>query len=323
MDRKPIIEVRHLKTYFYTKRGVGKAIDGVSFDLHRGETLGLVGESGCGKSMVCLSLMGLNPKPASRIISGQVLLHGEDLVLKSKKELRRIRGKQISMILQDPMTALNPVFTIGNQLCEPLRIHQKMRGRKLRERAVELLRMLNIPEAEGRLASFPHHFSGGMLQRVVGSIALSCDPEVIIGDEPTTSLDVTIQAAYLDLLKKLQSQFNQAILFVTHDFGVVSRMCDRVAVMYAGKIVESAATRPIFDSPAHPYTEALLRSVPTVDEKVSRLYSIDGQPPSIYEHSDGCAFAPRCSYAQDRCKKQFPPSIQLGHGHTVSCWRYA
>jgi len=319
MESEPIIQVRELKTHFYTKRGVGRAVDGVSFDLHRGETLGLVGESGCGKSMVCLSLMGLNPKPASRVIGGQVLLHGEDLLLKSKTEIRKIRGKVISMILQDPMTALNPVFTIGNQLSEPLRIHQKLSGKKLRRRAIELLRMLNIPEPEGRLASFPHQFSGGMLQRAVGAIALSCNPEVIIGDEPTTSLDVTIQAAYLDLLKKLQQQFNQANLLVTHDFGVVSRMCDRVAVMYAGKIVELAQIQPLFDKPAHPYTEALLRSVPMVDEKVTRLYSIDGQPPSIYEHSLGCAFASRCSYARDRCRSESPPSVQLAPGHTVSC----
>ena len=316
------LQVRDLRTYFYTKRGVGKAVDGVSFDLRPGETLGLVGESGCGKSMACLSVMRLNPRPASRIVSGQVLLHGEDLLQKSEKEMRQVRGKHIAVILQDPMTALNPVFTIGNQLSEPLRIHQKLRGRRLKQRAIELLQMLQIPAAESRFGSFPHHFSGGMRQRTVGSIALSCSPEVIIADEPTTSLDVTIQAAFLELLKDIQRQSNLAILFVTHDFGVVARMCDRVAVMYAGKIVETADTQRLFSAPAHPYAEALLRSVPEVNEQIERLYAIEGQPPSIYDLPAGCAFATRCPDTQERCWQEFPPVQQIAPGHTVSCWRH-
>ncbi|MBI2986878.1 MAG: ABC transporter ATP-binding protein [Deltaproteobacteria bacterium] len=317
-----ILQVRDLKTYFFTKRGVGKAVDGVSFDLRRGETLGLVGESGCGKSMTCLSVMRLHPGPAARILSGQVLLHGEELLQKTEKEMRKLRGKHIAMILQDPMTALNPVFTIGNQLAEPLRIHQKLRGHRLLQRAIELLRMLQIPAAESRLKSFPHQFSGGMRQRAVSSIALSCDPEVIVADEPTTSLDVTIQAAFLELLKEIQRRSNLAILFVTHDFGVVARMCDRVAVMYAGKIIETADTQRLFSTPAHPYTEALLKSVPEVNVQIDRLYTIEGQPPSIYDLPAGCPFAPRCPYVEDRCRQEFPPVKQVANSHTVSCWRH-
>jgi oligopeptide/dipeptide ABC transporter ATP-binding protein len=317
------LQVRDLKTHFFTKRGVGKAVDGVSFDLKRGETLGLVGESGCGKSITCLSLMRLNPKPASRIVAGQVLLNGEDLLQKPEREMRKYRGRHIAIILQDPMTALNPVFTIGHQLYEPLRIHQKLRGFRLRRRAIELLELLRIPGPETRLSSFPHQFSGGMRQRAVGAIALSCAPQVLIADEPTTSLDVTVQAAFLELLKEIQRQSNLAILFVTHDFGVVAQMCDRVAVMYAGKIIETADTQKLFDIPAHPYTEALLNSVPDVSVPVKRLYAIAGQPPSIYDLPAGCPFAPRCPHVQDRCWQEFPPERPLADGHTVSCWRYA
>jgi len=316
------LQVRDLHTYFFTQRGVGKAVDGVSFELRCGETLGLVGESGCGKSLTCLSILGLNPKPASRVVGGQVLLHGEDLLQKSEKELRKYRGRHLAIILQDPMTALNPVFTIGNQLYEPLRIHHKLRGLRLRQRAIELLQLLHIPAAEMRLRSFPHHFSGGMRQRAVGAIALSCSPEVLIADEPTTSLDVTVQAAFLELLKDIQRRSDLAILFVTHDFGVVAQMCDRVAVMYAGKIVETADTWSLFDAPAHPYTEALLRSVPEVNEQTERLYAIEGQPPSIYNLPSGCPFAQRCPYAQDRCWREYPPESAVADGHTVRCWRH-
>ena len=316
------LQVRDLKTYFFTKRGVGKAVDGVSFDLRRGETLGLVGESGCGKSLTSLSLIRLNPQPASRIVGGQVLLDGEDLLRKSNNEIRRYRGRHIAMILQDPMTALNPVFTIANQLFEPLRLHQGLGGRSLRQRAIELLRMLRIPAAESRLSNYPHQFSGGMRQRAVGAIALSCSPEVLIADEPTTSLDVTIQAAILDLLKDIQRQTNLAILFITHDFGVVARMCERVAVMYAGRIIETADTKSLFESPAHPYTEALLNSVPDVSAQARRLYSIEGQPPSIYDLTGGCSFAARCPYVMDRCKTQFPPQTPVADNHSVNCWRY-
>jgi oligopeptide/dipeptide ABC transporter ATP-binding protein len=318
-----ILAVKNLRTYFFTKRGIGKAVDGVSFDLRRGETLGLVGESGCGKSMTCLSIMRLNPTPASRIVGGEVLLHGEDLLQKPDREMRTYRGRHIAIVLQDPLTALNPVFTIGHQLYEPLRIHQRFRGSRLRQRAIELLHLLRIPAAETRLRSFPHQFSGGMRQRAVGAIALSCDPEVLIADEPTTSLDVTVQAAFLELLKDIQRRSNLAILFVTHDFGVVAQMCDRVAVMYAGKIIETAHTRRLFEACAHPYTEALLQSVPDISVQMKRLPSIAGQPPSIYNLPGGCPFAPRCPYVQDRCWQEFPPAKEVADGHSVSCWRYA
>jgi oligopeptide/dipeptide ABC transporter ATP-binding protein len=317
-----VLQVRNLKMYFFTRRGVGKAVDGVSFDLRRGETLGLVGESGCGKSMACLSILRLHPKPASRIVEGQVLFHGEDLLQKSEHEMRRYRGQHLAIILQDPMAALNPVFTIGNQLYEPLRIHQKLRRLQLRQRAIDLLRLLRIPAAETRLHSFPHQFSGGMRQRAVGAIALSCSPEVLIADEPTTSLDVTVQAAFLALLKAIQQQTDLAILFITHDFGVVAQMCDRVAVMYAGKIVETADTSCLFDTPAHPYTEALLRSVPEVNVQTEQLYAIEGHPPSIYDLPAGCPFALRCPYVQERCRREYPPEHAIANGHTVSCWRY-
>jgi oligopeptide/dipeptide ABC transporter ATP-binding protein len=322
MADEPALQVRDLQTYFFTRRGVGKAVDGVSFDLRRGETLGLVGESGCGKSMVCLSMLRLNPQPASRIVGGRVLLHGEDLLQKPAHEMRRYRGRHLAIVLQDPMTALNPVFTIGNQVSEPLRIHQKLRGHQLLQRVIELLQLLRIPAAETRLRNFPYQFSGGMRQRVVGAIALSCSPEVLIADEPTTSLDVTVQAALLALLKDIQQRSNLAILFVTHDFSVVAQMCDRVAVMYAGKIVETADTWRLFDRPAHPYTEALLRSVPEVHEHTEQLYAIEGQPPSIYDLPAGCPFAPRCPYVQERCWRDYPPQYTMANSHTVSCWRY-
>ena len=318
----PILQVRDLKTYFFTEEGVGKAVDGVSFDLKRGETLGLVGESACGKSMTCLSVLQLNPKPASRIVGGQVLFHGEDLLGKQNSEMRLFRGKYISMVLQDPSAALNPVHSIGYQLYEPLRLHQKLRGRDLKERAVELMRLLHIPAPRARLSSYPHELSGGMRQRSLGAMALSGSPEVLIADEPTTALDVTLQVAYLELLKGIQRNSQLSILFVTHDFSVVARMCDRVAVMYAGKIVETADTKTLFENSAHPYTEALLNSVPDVRERITRLYSIEGQPPSLYNLNQGCPFAPRCPYVQDRCWDNFPPEVSLVPGHSVSCWKY-
>jgi oligopeptide/dipeptide ABC transporter ATP-binding protein len=317
-----VLSVRDLQTHFYTQRGVGKAVDGVSFDLHRGETLGLVGESGCGKSMTSLSIVGLYPRPAARIVGGQILFDGEDLVQLSPGELRRYRGKRLAMILQDPMSALNPVFTINNQLSEPLRLHQRLRGGGLRQRAIELLKLLRIPAPDQRLSSYPHQFSGGMRQRVVGAIGLSCSPEVLIADEPTTSLDVTVQAAYLALLKDIQRETDLAILFITHDFGVVARMCDRVAVMYAGRIVETDPTWELFDKPAHPYAEALLNSVPDVRTGTKRLYAIEGYPPSIYERPVGCPFASRCPYVMPHCKETYPPAVEIAPGHQTSCWRH-
>jgi oligopeptide transport system ATP-binding protein len=319
----PLLEVRDLRTHLLGPRGLGRAVDGVSFALWPGETLGLVGESGCGKSLTALSILGLHPRPAARIVAGQVLFRGEDLVAKSPRELRRYRGKRIALVLQDPMTALNPVLTIRNQLAEPLRLHQRLRGARLMARAIELLQLLRIPAPAQRLGNYPHQLSGGMRQRVVGAIALSCGPEVLIADEPTTALDVTVQAAYLALLKEIQRQTGVAILFITHDFGVVARMCDRVAVMYAGRVVETAFTGVLFDRPAHPYTEALLRSVPDVRRGRQRLVSIDGQPPSIFALPAGCAFAPRCPDAMARCHREVPPELEHAPGHRVRCWKHA
>ena len=307
---------------FKTRDGVGRAVDGVNLTLYAGETLGLVGESGCGKSMTALSILRLHPRTAASIVRGRVLFRGEDLLIKSEDELRDIRGKDIAMVLQEPLTALNPVFSIGFQVREPLRMRRGMRGKELREQAVELLRLMQIPSPEERMGNYPHQFSGGMRQRVVGAIALSCLPQVLIADEPTTALDVTIEAGYLALLNDIQENSNLSILFITHDLGVVSRICDRVAVMYAGRVVETATTTQLFASPAHPYTEALLRSVPDVTAIPERLPAIEGSPPSIFDLDDGCPFASRCSYVMSHCWDQYPPMREVAPGQTVSCWKY-
>jgi oligopeptide/dipeptide ABC transporter ATP-binding protein len=322
MQDDVILEVKNLSTYIFTRTSVVKAVDGVSFNLRQGETLGIVGESGCGKTMTALSLLRLVPRPAGRIVSGEVWLNGEDLLQKSDEEMRRVRGRQISMILQDPQTSLNPVFTIGNQLMEALGIARK-EGRKssMAARAVEALRRVNVAAPERRLEDFPHQMSGGMKQRVVGAIAMSCEPGVIIADEPTTALDVTIQLQYLRLLKEIQAQTGLAVIFITHDFGVVARMCDRVAVMYAGRIVEHGPVRDIFNEPSHPYTQALIDSVPKLEERVERLYSIEGQPPLLSNLPHGCRFEARCPYARERCQNEYPPSFTVREGHTADCWR--
>jgi oligopeptide/dipeptide ABC transporter ATP-binding protein len=316
-----VLEVQDLRTYFYTRWGVVKAVDGVSFNLRRGETIGLVGESGCGKTVTCLSLLRLVPRPAGRIVGGRILLEGEDLLKKSEREMRRIRGKKIAMILQDPMTSLNPVFTIGYQVQEPISIHQRARGHLLWRKARDMLAMVKIASPEVRMRDFPHQMSGGMRQRVVGAIALSCQPSILIADEPTTSLDVTIQAQYLDLLKELQQQTNVSLIFITHDLGIVARMCDRVCVMYAGRIVESAPVVELYDNPIHPYTRALIASVPAADRRVERLFSIEGQPPALHHLPPGCPFAPRCGDREERCFKEFPGEVEVGFQHKVSCWR--
>ena len=316
-----ILEVNDLRTYMFTRTSVVKAVDGVNFDLRQGETLGIVGESGCGKTMTALSLLRLIPKPAGRIVSGEVLLHGEDLLQKSEVEMRQVRGRQISMILQDPQTSLNPVFTIGNQLVESLGLAHKEGRKNLMQRAVESLRNVNVAAPERRLEDFPHQMSGGMKQRVVGAIAMSLEPSIIIADEPTTALDVTIQLQYLRLLKEIQARTGLAIIFITHDFGVVARMCDRVAVMYAGRIVEHGPVRELFNNPTHPYTEALMDSVPRLEERVERLYSIPGQPPLLSELPEGCYFAERCPYARERCRNEYPSSFNIKEGHVAHCWR--
>ena len=293
----------------------------VSFDLRRGETLGIVGESGSGKSVAMLSLMRLIPTPPGQIVGGKILLEGDDLLQLSEKEMSNVRGSQIALIIQDPMTSLNPVFTIGNQVGEAIKIHQEIPNSGVLQRVLDVLRRVNIPAAETRVRDYPHQMSGGMRQRVVGAIGISCEPMVLIADEPTTSLDVTIQAQYLKLLKDLQQASNIALIFITHDFGIVAKMCDRVAVMYAGKIVEMGDVREIFNNPSHPYTEALLASVPKLEEDVDRLYSIEGQPPMLHDLPPGCPFAPRCQYVMDRCLEAYPPTISLTERHYAACWR--
>ncbi|MCH8298518.1 MAG: ABC transporter ATP-binding protein, partial [Chloroflexi bacterium] len=270
-NTETVLQVEDLRTYFRTRWGTVKAVDGISFDLRRGETLGIVGESGCGKSVTMLSLMRLIPIPPGRIVSGSIILDGEDIIQISEQEMAKIRGSKIALIIQDPMTSLNPVFSIGNQVEEAIRIHQDIPKRTVKERALDVLRKVNIPAAETRMKDYPHQMSGGMRQRVVGAIGISCQPQVLIADEPTTSLDVTIQAQYLKLLKDIQRDSNLSIIFITHDFGIVAKMCDRVAVMYAGRIVEHGSVRDIFNNPSHPYTEALLASVPKMDQDVDRL----------------------------------------------------
>ena len=318
---RDILEVSDLKTYFFTGRGVVKAVDGISFRVKEGESLGIVGESGCGKSMTALSLMRMVPQPAGRIVGGEIKLNGENLLEKSEREMRRIRGSKISIILQDPMSSLNPVFTIGSQVGETIRIHQKLKGSKLVAKIKEALRLVRIPAPEVRMRDFPHQLSGGMRQRVTGAIALSCEPLVLIADEPTTSLDVTIQAQYLNLLKEVQQEMNVAFIFISHDFSVVARMCDTVMVMYAGKIVESGGVRELLKNPSHPYTIGLLKCVPRLETKTDTLYSINGQPPSLLDAPEVCRFAPRCPERSESCQEAIPPFVTVGQGHQVSCWR--
>ena len=322
-DNAAVLEVSDLCTYFSTRWGTVKAVDGVSFTLRRGETLGIVGESGCGKSVTMLSLMRLVPTPPGEIVNGRILLEGQDLLQLSEHEMSKVRGSRIALIIQDPMTSLNPVFSIGSQVTEAIRIHQAIPKRSVLEQALDVLRKVNIPAAESRVKDYPHQLSGGMRQRVVGAIGISCEPAVLIADEPTTSLDVTIQAQYLKLLKDLQRQSDLALIFITHDFGVVARMCDRVAVMYAGKIVETGAVRQIFNNPSHPYTEALLASVPKLEEDVERLYAIEGQPPALHNLPPGCAFADRCPYVLERCRQEYPPPFPVAESHQAACWRLA
>ena len=314
-----VLEVEDLRTHFHTRSGVVKAVDGVSFSVAKGETLGIVGESGSGKSMTALSLVRMVPAGAGRIVGGRVLLKGEDLLQKTEKEMRRIRGGRVSMVLQDPMASLDPLFTIGDQVAEPLRTHRGVRNGALREHAAKLLRLVKIPSPEARLKSFPHQMSGGMRQRIVAAIALACEPELLIADEPTTSLDVTIQAQLIALLKELQRKSGLAMVMITHDFGVVARICHRVAVMYAGRIVETADVRTVFDAPAHPYTIALLHSLPHIDADVKRLPTIEGQPPDLRNLPDGCSFAPRCPRATERCRNEYPAEQVIGPAHSVRC----
>ena len=319
-ERAPILEVKELSTHLVTRAGTIRAVDRVSFSVSAAETLGLVGESGSGKSMTCLSILRLVPKGVARIVGGEILLDGEDLLQKTESEMTQVRGKRISMILQDPMSSLNPVFTIGMQLGEAVNLAQGLRGQARDARAVELLSAVRVASPHMQLRAYPHQLSGGMRQRVVGAMAISGPPEVLIADEPTTSLDLTVQAQYLRLLKDIQKRHDLAMIFVTHDLDVVARICDRVAVMYAGRIVETASTQQLWNAPAHPYTRALLGSVPRLGASRQRLTAIEGQPPDGAAIPPGCPFHPRCPHAMPTCREQEPPAFVVDANHTSRCW---
>ncbi|MFA5447128.1 MAG: ABC transporter ATP-binding protein [Sphaerochaeta sp.] len=324
-DAKVVLQVKDLKTYFKTDAGIVKAVDGVSFKLHEGETLGIVGESGSGKSVTNLSVMRLIPSPPGKVVGGEAIFEGEDILAYSEKEMRKIRGAKISMIFQDPMTSLNPFLRISTQMVETLRLHNKELSKKeALARAVEMLHLVGIPNPEKRVCDYPHQFSGGMRQRVMIAMALSCNAKILVADEPTTALDVTIQAQILELIAKLSTQMGTAVILVTHDLGVVAGMCDHVCVMYAGKIVERAATATLYAEPAHPYTEGLIKSVPRMDttKKGERLYSIEGQPPNVIDLPPCCPFHPRCPKVMEVCRHAYPPLRTLGEGHEVNCWLY-
>jgi len=318
---KPILEVTDLRTVFATQDGEVHAVNGVSFDLKPGELLGVVGESGSGKSVTMMSLLKLLPMPPAHIAGGDVRLDGRDLLALEGDGLRAVRGGEIGFVFQDPMTSLNPVLTVGYQLVEPLRVHLGMSKQAARKRAAELLALVGIPQPEARLDDYPHQFSGGMRQRVMIAIALSCDPKVLIADEPTTALDVTIQAQIIDLVKKLRHELGMAIIWVTHDLGVVAGIADRVMVMYGGQVVEMAPVERLFDDPRHPYTRALLETLPSLDdERTERLRSIPGQPPNLGAPPRSCPFAPRCRHAMPRCRKENPRRRPVAQGHDVACW---
>jgi len=317
----PLLEVRNLSTHYVSARGtrVTRAVDDVTLTLEAGATLGIVGESGSGKTTLALSLLRVLP-PAGRIVSGEISFEGEDLLRKSNAEMRRIRGKRIAMILQDPMASLNPLFTVGDQVAEPIRVHDGASRRSAWSRAQELLKAVRIAAPETRVREYPHQLSGGMRQRIVGAIAISCEPRLLIADEPTTSLDLTIQAQYLNLLRDLQRAHHLALIFITHNLGIVAKMCDQVAVMYGGRLVESGPVARIYNTPAHPYTRALLESIPRLGDSRTRLTAIDGQPPDPAALPGGCAFHPRCPKVMDRCRAEAPPEFSVANAHTSRCW---
>ncbi len=317
-----LLQVNGLKTHFYTFEGTVKAVDGITYDLDEGETLGLVGESGCGKSVSALSLMRLIPDPPGKTIEGEVFFDGEDLLKIDMDDMRRIRGGSMSMVFQEPMTSLNPVLTIEKQLTETLQLHMGMASQESKTAAAGLLERVGIPDPERRVKQYPHQFSGGMRQRVMIAMALSCNPKLIIADEPTTALDVTIQAQILELMKSLTSEFGVALIVITHNLGVVARYADRVNIMYAGKIIERGSAREIYANPRHPYTIGLLNSVPRLDlPRRAKLEPIEGQPPDLINVPDGCAFRARCRFAIDKCATETPPLTTLTEGHLTACWR--
>ena len=317
----PLLEIRRLSTHYVSARGtrVTRAVDDVTLSLDQGQTLGIVGESGSGKTTLALTLLRMLP-PAARIVSGEMLFEGSDLIKKPEHEMRRIRGKRIAMILQDPMMSLNPLFTVGDQVAEPIRVHEGAPRRSAWNRATQLLKAVRIAAPESRVREYPHQLSGGMRQRIVGAIAISCEPRILIADEPTTSLDVTIQAQYLNLLRELQRAHNLALIFITHNLGIVAKMCDQVAVMYAGRLVEAGPVKQIYNSPAHPYTRALLESIPRLGDSRQRLTAIEGQPPDPSAPPPGCAFHPRCPKVMDRCRTEAPPEFRVADSQTSRCW---
>jgi oligopeptide/dipeptide ABC transporter ATP-binding protein len=317
----PLLQVKDLRTYFFTEEGVVKAVDGVTYDVQEGETLALVGESGCGKSISALSLLKLIPIPPGRIVSGEVFFDGEDLLKLNEDEIRKIRGNRISMVFQEPMTSLNPVLTIGKQLTETLELHLKLDKQAATARAIQLLEMVGVAEAERRITDFPHQFSGGMRQRVMIAMAMSCNPRLLIADEPTTALDVTIQAQVLEVMARLSREFGTAVIIITHNLGVVARYADRVNVMYAGKIIETSTAEKVYGDPRHPYTLGLLNSVPRLDQVTGeKLIPIDGLPPDLGRLPPGCSFYDRCTYRLDKCREEYPPLQMVAENHYAACW---
>ena len=318
-----LLEVNDLRTYFYTQEGVVKAVDGTSYSVEAGETLGLVGESGCGKSVSALSILRLIPSPPGKIVSGEIMFQGRDLLKLDENEMRRIRGNDIAMVFQEPMTSLNPVLTIGRQITESLELHQDLRGRAARERAIELLELVGIPAARGRIDDYPHQFSGGMRQRVMIAMAMSCNPKILLADEPTTALDVTIQAQILEVMARLSHEFGTAVIIITHNLGVVARYADRVNVMYAGKVIERADAAELYANPKHPYTVGLLNSVPRLDElRQEKLIPIEGLPPDLAHLPEGCSFYPRCDWRTNQCLTHFPDTMQVEGEHQAACWEW-
>ena len=314
-----LLEVKNLRTYFFTDEGIVKAVDDVSFGLKKGESLGIVGESGSGKSVTALSIMRLIQDPPGKIIGGEIIFRGEDLLKKKEEEMREVRGNKISMVFQDPMTSLNPVFTIGDQIMEAIILHQKLDKVSAKKKAIEMLEIVRIPEASKRIDEYPHQFSGGMRQRVMIAMALSCNPEILIADEPTTALDVTIQAQIIELIKQLQKDLGMSLILITHDMGIVAESCQNVLVMYAGKVVEYADVRTIFKKPSHPYTIGLLESVPRLDVRKERLKAIEGQPPDLVALPNYCYYAERCPYKTERCLEEIPDLIEVEPGHYSRC----
>ncbi|WP_078381981.1 ABC transporter ATP-binding protein [Sutcliffiella halmapala] len=321
-NKEAILQVKGLKTHFFTKRGVSKAVDGIDFTVNKGETLGIVGESGCGKSMTSLSILRLIPSPPGKITDGEIIFKGKDILALPEDEMRKIRGNEISMIFQEPMTSLNPVIPVGNQIAEAISLHQKVKKKDAWKKAVEMLRLVGIPSPEKRAKQEPFQLSGGMRQRVMIAMALSCNPEVLIADEPTTALDVTIQAQILELIKDLQTKLGMSVILITHDLGVVAETCDTVAVMYAGNIVEYATTEQLYENPKHPYTQGLLESLPKINEDQEELRTIEGSVPSPYNMPQGCRFASRCPYQRSLCHEQPPTLVESSDGSKVSCWKY-